>query len=130
MRISDWSSDVCSSDLHEHEHTHDEHPQHAHADPVSPGATHRHRQSHEPLTHTHEHFPDAHHRHKHLLCVVDYLYPLRVKKQINKYAALITNLVLTHTLTGYCWLVPCLPRTRPYGCGHRGHLKLAAQPKY
>src|SRR3546814_20630898 len=65
MRISDWSSDVCSSDLHEHEHTHDEHHQHAHAEPVAPGATHRHRHSHEPLTHTHEHFPDAHHRHKH-----------------------------------------------------------------
>ncbi|TAJ16416.1 MAG: DMT family transporter [Rugosibacter sp.] len=51
--------------LHDHEHVHDEHHQHVHDSPVTPGVKHRHSHRHVPLIHTHLHFPDMHHRHRH-----------------------------------------------------------------
>ncbi len=50
---------------HEHGHVHDEHHQHRHDVPVTPGTDHSHPHLHQPLAHTHPHFPDAHHRHGH-----------------------------------------------------------------
>ncbi len=51
---------------HCHEHVHDEHHQHLHDPPVTPGTKHAHCHTHQPMVHTHRHFPDAHHQgHKH-----------------------------------------------------------------
>nr|WP_300141170.1 DMT family transporter [Propionicimonas sp.] len=51
---------------HDHWHTHDDgHHDHEHAEPVPPGAAHRHPHRHPAIAHRHPHHPDSHHRHDH-----------------------------------------------------------------